>query len=107
MAEVGPAVEHADHRALAGVAGLPRLGEPVRLRVEDGELLELLEVGPGQRRRIRVRHLFVVQLPEDLVLRGGVRPVAELRIRHAVRLPGLLEVDRADGYDVFDAGEFG
>ena len=39
MAEVGAAVEDADRRALAGPAGVPGVGEPMRLGVEDAELL--------------------------------------------------------------------
>ena len=59
VAEVGAAVQDADGRAGAGESGVPRLGEVVRLGVEERELLQLLEVGAGERRRLAVRDLLL------------------------------------------------
>jgi hypothetical protein len=105
VAEVGAAVEHADRGALARVAGLPRLGELVRLGVEDAELLQLLEVRALERRRVGVGHVVGLLLlaPGPQLL--GRRPPVEQRVGIAEWAGGALELDQVDPDDALDAGE--
>jgi hypothetical protein len=107
MAEVGAAVEHADGSALTGVAGLPGLGELVRVGVEDAELLQRLEVRALERGRVAVRHVvgLLPLAPGAQLLRRGA--LVEQRIGDAPRLARLLELDEPDGHDALDAGQLG
>ena len=103
--EVGAAVEHADGDACAREAGAPGIGEVVRLRIEHGELLQILEVRALERRRLGVRHLALVEALERLVHLLLVEGPSELWIGRAQRLTRLLQLDRADADDALLAGE--
>ena len=63
MRPVGAAVEDADGRTFAGEALVPGIGELVRLRIEDAELLQAVEVAALRRRSGRVRNLLAASGP--------------------------------------------
>ena len=93
MRPVGAAVEDADGRAFAGEALVPGVSELVRLRVEDAELLQAVEVAAPRSGRGRVGHFLLPQVVHGRLQRGLRRCLVQVGLGDPERRSCLLQLN--------------